>query len=192
MVTLEAGEAGGEAGGGGAGGGVLAEDDYRVRQLVYTYAIAVDAQRWDLFDELFTDSVVADYTTKRWTSLAAWKADFSVFHAQFSGTQHCIGGVSWHVADGFISAFSYGVARLVSRGAPGGDYAEAGAWYDDRIVRTGQGLRIASRVCRMMWAGGNTSLLSGGRADTEWYSVSAAGRGGGVTHLQTRPGSGWR
>jgi hypothetical protein len=175
--------------GSAAAGATLAEDDYCVRQLVNTYAIAVDAQRWELFDELFTDSVVADYTTKCWTSLAAWKVDFSAFHAQFSGTQHCISSVSWHSADGFISAFSYCVARLVRRGAPGGDYAEAGAWYDDRIIRTDQGLRIAARVCRTMWIGGNTSLLTGGRAGAEWHSVSATDRCGGITFLATHPGS---
>jgi hypothetical protein len=163
------------------------EIDYGVRELVYRYAVAVDAQRWDLFDGLFTADVMADYTTKRWTSLAEWKTDFADFHAQFDGTQHWIGGVSWHQADGFVSAFSYVVARLVRRGAPGGDYAEAGAWYDDRVVDTDQGLRIGARVCRTMWVGGNTALLSGGRGTAPWHSLSAEGRSGTVTHLSTLP-----
>jgi hypothetical protein len=100
-----------------AAGMSFAECDYAVRQLVSRYAIAVDAQRWDMFDELFTESVVADYTTKQWTLIEAWKADFAAFHAQFSATQHCVGSMTWHWADGFIFAFSYVVARLIRRGA---------------------------------------------------------------------------
>jgi hypothetical protein len=173
-----------------AAGMNLAECDYAVRQLVHRYAIAVDAQRWEMFDELFSKSVVADYTTKKWTSVEAWKADFASFHAEFSATQHCVSGITWHWAGESISAFSYVVARLIRRGAPGGDYAEAGAWYDDRIAATPDGLRIVHRICRTMWTGGNTALLSGGRATTPWYSLSAVGRDGGVMYLPSQPGAG--
>jgi hypothetical protein len=37
--------------------------------LLHRYAIAIDAQKWELFDEVFTPDVVANYTNSTWVSL---------------------------------------------------------------------------------------------------------------------------
>ena len=58
-------------------------------QKLNLYGFAVDTQRWDLFDTVFTPFVDADFGgSAHWTDLAQFKADFAAFHAPFDATQH--------------------------------------------------------------------------------------------------------
>jgi hypothetical protein len=148
--------------------------------LLHRYALAIDAQLWQLFDEIFLPNVAARYTTASWDSLATWKADFAEFHSDFDATQHTISNVTWRDSADTISAFSYGVIHLIRRGAPGGEWVDSGCWYDDEIVRTPFGLRIARRRCQMIWRRGNLDLLSGGRGTAALASLSSEVRAGSV------------
>jgi len=57
--------------------------------LANRYALAVDTQRWEMFDEIFTEDVVAYYgTTAIWKDLASFKQDFAAYHALFDSTKH--------------------------------------------------------------------------------------------------------
>ena len=58
-------------------------------QLINLYGFAVDTQRWDLFDQVFSEYVEADFGgSAHWHGLEQWKADFAAFHAPFDATQH--------------------------------------------------------------------------------------------------------
>ena len=47
-------------------------------QLINLYGFAMDTQRWDLFDRIFTGDCDADYgVTSHWTDRAQFKADFA-------------------------------------------------------------------------------------------------------------------
>lgn len=127
-------------------------DVIAITQLVNLYGLAVDTQRWDLFDRIFTADVDADYgPTSHWTSLAQFKSDFAVFHDPFDSTQH---GMSTHVVhiDGDrANSFCNGSWRLVRKAVDGNPLWDGTGWYDDALVRTGDGWRIRSRVCRITW-----------------------------------------
>ena len=57
--------------------------------LVNLYPVAVDTQRWALFDHVFTHDVVADFGgPAAWTDLATLKQAFAAIHAPFDCTQH--------------------------------------------------------------------------------------------------------
>ncbi len=46
-----------------------------ITQLVNLYGLAVDSQRWELFDRIFTADIDADYgPTSHWTALRAIRA----------------------------------------------------------------------------------------------------------------------
>jgi hypothetical protein len=52
----------------------------------------------------------------------------------------------------------------MAKGTPGGDLVSSGSRYVDRVVRTDDGWRIASREMRNIWRGGNLRVLELGRA----------------------------
>jgi 3-phenylpropionate/cinnamic acid dioxygenase small subunit len=125
-------------------------------QLLNLYALAVDTQRWDLFDRVFTEYVDADFGPGvHWTSLAQFKADFAAFHAPFDATQHVMTN---HLVteDGDVAhALTYGSWRLIRHAVDGGSLWDGTGWYDDELVRTHLGWRIRKRVCRVVWFTGN-------------------------------------
>lgn len=92
--------------------------------------------------------------------LAAW---MSAFHAPFDSTQHLISN-HWIEADGdVVTHRSYVQVAIMKRGHPGGDLLSTGAYYQDRVVRTDVGWRIAARSLRNMWRGGNHDLIEMGK-----------------------------
>ena len=131
-------------------------DIMAITQLVNLYGLAVDSQRWELFDRIFTAGVDVDYgPTSRWTDLGQFKADFAAFHDPFDSTQHTM---STHVVgvDGDQArSFCNGGWRLVRHGAGGSPLWDGTGWYDDALLRTPDGWRIARRVCRITWWSGN-------------------------------------
>ena len=69
----------------------------------------------------------------------------------------------------------------------GGNMFESTGWYDDTLVRTAEGWRIASRSSRMTWWGGNPDVLrtapeAGPPAETD--SLCAEAVAGRLTHLR--------
>jgi hypothetical protein len=59
-----------------------------------------------------------------------------------------------NVAGDVAQAFTYGSWRLVRTGLDGGEMWEGTGWYDDKLVRTGDGWRIRHRICRITrWSG---------------------------------------
>jgi hypothetical protein len=135
-------------------------DRDEIVELINLYALAVDTQRWDLFDRVFAPDCDADYgTSAHWTDLAGFKADFASFHAPFDATQHMMMNHQVRVAGDAAASLTYGSWRLVRLAAPGlSPLWDGTGWYDDAWVRTGEGWRIARRVCRVIWFTGNEAV----------------------------------
>jgi hypothetical protein len=128
--------------------------------LVNLYALAIDTQRWDLFDEVFTPDVIADYGEGAvWTGLATFKQIFAVIHAVYSGTQHTMTNTLWDFQGDEGFALTYGHFRLHKPGTPGGDFWEGQGYYDDRLVKVHGKWRIQHRISRITWTGGNPKVL---------------------------------
>lgn len=134
-----------------------ADHDVRsIVQLINLYGLAMDTQRWDLFDRIFTPDVEADFgEPARWRGLAAFKADFAAFHAPFDSTQHIMTNHLVSVAGETAQALTYGSWRLIRKGVEGGELWEGTGWYDDDLVRRGGRWLIKRRTCRVLWWGGN-------------------------------------
>ena len=135
----------------------MAESDLQsIIQIINLYGIAVDSQRWELFDRIFSKEVEADFSeTARWTNLASFKSDFALFHRIFDSTQHSMSNHLVNVNGDVAHAFTYGMWRLIRRGVEGGDLWEGTGWYDDELTRTEAGWRIKRRLCKTLWWGGN-------------------------------------
>jgi hypothetical protein len=132
------------------------QDVTAIIQLVNLYGLAVDTQRWSLFDRIFTDDIDADYSaTAHWRDLATFKADFAAFHDPFDSTQHVLSNHLVQIDGDTAQAFCNGSWRLVRKSADGTPLWDGTGWYDDDLVRTGAGWRIRRRTCRITWWTGN-------------------------------------
>jgi hypothetical protein len=125
-------------------------------QLVNLYGFAMDTQRWDLFDRIFTEDCDADYgASSHWTDRARFKQDFGSFHEGFDATQHVMTNHLVTVAGDTAAAHTYGSWRLVRHAAGDPPVWDGTGYYDDQLVRTAAGWRIARRVCRVVFWTGN-------------------------------------
>lgn len=127
---------------------------HAITEVINLYGIALDSHSWDLFDEIFTTDVEADYChVLRWSDLASFKREFAQMHEATAGHQHFL-GVPQIVLEGDRAfALTYGRFNLFrqSPAVEDSDMSEGGAWYDDELVRTAAGWRIRRRVARNFW-----------------------------------------
>jgi SnoaL-like domain len=132
------------------------QDSQLIINLINLYGFAVDTQRWELFDRIFTRDVEADFSeSAHWHDLEKFKSDFAVFHDPFDSTQHAMMSHLVNIQGDAAQAFTYGSWRLIRRGVEGGDCWEGTGWYDDDLVRSPGGWLIKRRICRIVWWGGN-------------------------------------
>lgn len=125
-------------------------------ELINLYGLAMDTQRWDLFDRIFTPDVDADYgATSHWKDREKFKADFGSFHEEFDATQHLMTNHLVSVDRDRAAAHTYGNWRLIRHAAGDPPVWDGTGFYDDQLVRTREGWRIAKRVCRVVYWTGN-------------------------------------
>jgi hypothetical protein len=166
----------------------MAESDLQtIIQTINLYGFAVDSERWELFDRIFTPDVEAHFSeSANWRDLAQFKSDFAVFHRLFDSTQHAMSNHLIEVAADTAHAFTYGMWRLIRRGTPGGDLWEGTGWYDDELTRTAQGWRIKRRLCKVVWWGGNPRVQEsdpGVKFVLHPLSVKGEGKAGNIGFL---------
>lgn len=129
--------------------------------LVNLYGLAMDTQRWDLFDRIFTEDCDADYGPgSHWTDRASFKRDFGGFHDLFDATQHVMTNHVVMVHGQTASSHTYGAWRLIRHAAGDPPVWDGTGYYDDQWTRTSEGWRIARRVCRVVYWTGNPRVQS--------------------------------
>lgn len=159
------------------------DDERAIIQVINRYGLAMDTRGWDLFDSIFTADVELDYSSTRWNDLASFKRDFAAAHERFDATQHAMMNHLVEASGDSAAAFTYCSWRLISRGAPGGDFLQGTAWYDDALVRTAAGWRIRRRTCRILWADGNPAA-TGAREVMPWDLLRREASEGRIGYLQ--------
>lgn len=131
-------------------------DREEIVQLINLYGFAMDTQAWNLFDRIFTEDVDADYgPTSHWTDRARFKQDFGSFHEVFDATQHVMTNHLVTVDGDRAAVHTYGSWRLIRHAAGDPPVWDGTGYYDDALVRTAEGWRIAKRVCRVVYWNGN-------------------------------------
>jgi hypothetical protein len=129
-------------------------DKQAIAEIINLYQIALDTRSWDLFEDIFTADVVADYChVLYWTDLAAFVRDFRPMHEETAGHQHSLGVPHIIVEGDRAWALTYGRFNVFknSPAADAFDMSHGGATYDDELIRTPRGWRISKRVARNFW-----------------------------------------
>jgi 3-phenylpropionate/cinnamic acid dioxygenase small subunit len=113
--------------------------------VVVRYATGIDRRDWDLFRTCFTDDVEADYgEIGVWhgvEEITAWMAEV---HAACGHTLHRITNVVVEPGDAG-GARSRAYVEALVLGPDNRSGVRATGWYDDELVRTAAGWRIARR-----------------------------------------------
>ena len=131
-------------------------DKAAIVEVLNLYAFALDARQWHLFDQVFTQDVVAEFgpAGTAWTDIEEFKRGFESFHATLDSHQHTMMGQLVRVDGDRAYAFSYGNWLLIRYEAEGGPTWSGTGWYDDELIRTADGWRISHRVCKLQgWSG---------------------------------------
>ena len=123
-------------------------DRIEIDDLLIRYTVAIDTKDWELLDTVFTPDAKVDYTTSggikgSYPEVRAWLAEVL---ALFEMTQHLISNSVVRI-DGDTAAARTMVFNPMGRddGKGGLELFYVGAWYEDKLVRTPEGWRIAER-----------------------------------------------
>lgn len=131
-------------------------DRLEIADVVVRYTHAIDTKRWDLLDEVFTPDARLDYRAsggpaggypevRRWLEAAL---------AQFAMTQHVLGQSLVELGPDSDTARSRTLFyNPMGMTAGSVDFWIGGA-YDDELVRTTDGWRIASKLEEQHWFSG--------------------------------------
>jgi hypothetical protein len=142
------------------------EDRTSITDVVIAYAGAIDTANWDEFASTMTDPIRVDFS-----EAGGPAADFP--RAQFVG--FAAGGLEGWTARQHISpnhrvvfdesdpdratCFSYMYAQHYKKDAPGGELYLMRGSYDNEMVRTADGWKIASVTQHISWIEGNADAL---------------------------------
>ncbi len=130
-------------------------DRVEIDDLLTRYASAIDTREWDLLDSVFTPDAELDYRSAggiagTYPEIKAW---FAEVLPMFTWTQHLVlnravvldaTGSTGRSRSGFLNP-----NRLVIGDTPW--LFTVGGSYHDRLVRTADGWRIASRLEETLW-----------------------------------------
>ena len=128
-------------------------DRIEINDLVLRYSEALNAADWATWSACFTDDARLDYTTAGGVAGTVSEAVDWLSQAMASFDMR-IGRIS-NVLPTFVSAdearvsSQYSMTMRLAGDPP--TYIEAAGWYDDTVVRTATGWRIANRYERIAY-----------------------------------------
>lgn len=163
-------------------------DFAEIVNVINTYAVAVDAHRYELFGRVFSADVRCDFGGgAAFTDLETLSSVFAQIHAVFAATQHIVSGHAITLDGDRANCLSYVAARFRREieGAPA--VFESTGWYDDVLTRTAAGWRIADRTSRMVSYGGDIRVMQAmPGVDTNYplLSLSEEDRAGRIQFFQ--------
>ena len=127
-------------------------DKQDIAEVLVRYATGIDRRDWALFRTCFTDDVLAEYEgLEPWRSADAITESMTTSHADMGHTMHQLSNLAIEVRGDEAEARSYVDAVLM---APDGlTGLNPRGFYEDRLVRTPDGWRIAHRRFTMVHFG---------------------------------------
>jgi SnoaL-like domain len=122
-----------------------AQDERAIAALLIAYGCAIDQRDWTKLRACFSDDCECDYGSFGKFQGASSVAQFmKQAHADLGPTLHRITNIETSMQDGQAHARCY-VDALLMPVAAGGPVHHGIGHYDDQLIRTGAGWRIARR-----------------------------------------------
>ena len=134
-----------------------------ITRLRYEYAFGIDARNYALLRSIFVDQVTMDFSSyngRPGATMAAddWVAGCAALFDGLDATQHSMTNPLVDVAVGRRAA----TQRMAMQAAHFLDGTEftIGGWYQDELVRTADGWRIAQVTLNVTWRRGDESIMA--------------------------------
>lgn len=124
-------------------------DRLAIQDLLVAYSHAIDFQRWDELDDVFTEDAHIDYTTFGGPvgPVPEIKAFLQNTMPTFAGYYHMVSTSKVDIDGDTATAVTICHNPMVLPLPDGGEHVfVCGLWYKDTFVRTPAGWRISSRV----------------------------------------------
>lgn len=133
-------------------------DKAQIAEVLIRYATGIDFKDWTLFRTCWADEVDIDYgDLGTFTDPDAFTSLMEQIHGGMGQTYHRLSNIVVDVEADRATARSYVRAVLQAVPEDGGSWIDALGHYDDELVRTSEGWRIAKRtanIARVMSAAG--------------------------------------
>lgn len=135
----------------------LLVDRAAIVDLTIAYTWALDTKSWDDLDRVFLADATADLTEDL-HGVEAIKARVRRTLADLDASQHIVSNHHVVIEGDEASCRCQLQAQHVRRSARGGPNFIVGGRYEDRLVRTDDGWRIAHRRLVIVWTEGNPAV----------------------------------
>ena len=137
-------------------------DDRDIVQVALRYCRALDTKDWALLDDVFVvDATATLGSPLRLVGIEAIRGRIRTALEHLDDSQHLVGNHEVGIDGDAATHRCYLQAQHVREAAIGGpNYMVAGR-YEDRLVRTAAGWRIAHRTLVVMWTDGNVAVARG-------------------------------
>jgi 3-phenylpropionate/cinnamic acid dioxygenase small subunit len=120
------------------------EDRQDISDLLVRYASGIDRRDWPLFRTVFAEDCQLDYgEIGAWNGIDAVAEFMEKVHATAGHTMHRLSNIAVTLDGGRAQARTYIDGLIMAAGNRSG--VNAIGFYDDEIVRTSEGWRIARR-----------------------------------------------
>jgi 3-phenylpropionate/cinnamic acid dioxygenase small subunit len=130
--------------------GLSIQDERSIAAVLVAYATSIDCRDWTLFRSCFLSDCQADFGDfGSWTNAADLTAYMRDTHASLGPTLHRITNSRLTAAQGGANSICYVDALLCQANGKGPVHRGVGS-YEDFLVRTGDGWKIARRTFKAM------------------------------------------
>lgn len=138
-------------------------DERDIVAVVHRYCRALDTKDWPLLTTVFLADATADLSgPAELVGLDAIVGRIRGALEHLDDSQHLVGNHEVTVDGNAATHRCYLQAQHVRHAASGGANYLVGGRYEDRLVRTADGWRIAHRTLTVMWTDGNLKVARGG------------------------------
>ena len=134
-------------------------DVHEIAQILYRYAVAVDTQQLELFDDCFTATARIELQTVGVFDREGYRGLCRENLPNLDATQHTIGNPSIQVRGDAAVSRCYFIAQHVRNALAPHPCLVIGGWYDDEFSRINGKWLITSRRGTAAWADGNPAVL---------------------------------
>jgi ketosteroid isomerase-like protein len=122
-------------------------DKEQIAEVLIRYATGIDSKDWPLLRTCWTDDVHVDYgEVGRYSGIDAITDLMAQLHNGMGPTYHRLSNLAVNVDGDRAVARSYVLAHLQAVPGDPASWVEALGHYDDELVRTPEGWRIAKRT----------------------------------------------
>jgi hypothetical protein len=133
-------------------------DEHAIVALTSRYCWALDRLDRDALAQVFLADAVAELGARCEGFEAIWERVRGALSG-LDGSQHVVGSHVVEVDGDEARSRCYLIAQHIRRAAEGGPHWVVGGMYEDRVVRTPDGWRIAHRVLTPLWTDGNLRVV---------------------------------